>query len=89
MEDMEETLVKAVMAIVAGISIMFAICVVAFFGGTIVWWLWPYAIPAVFPGLVLKGVLASKLTWWSAVALTWISTLLVKGTSTTTNANSK
>jgi hypothetical protein len=86
---MEENLVKAVMAIVAGISIMFAICVVAFFGGTIVWWLWPYAIPSAFPGLVLKGVLAPKLTWWSAVALTWISILLVKGISTTTNTDTK
>jgi len=52
----------------------------AFLGGTIVWLIWPFAIPAAFPGLVTSGVIAAKLSWWSAVCLTWLFSILLKAT---------
>lgn len=55
---------------------------VALFGGTLVYWLWPIAIPAAFPGLVTTGVLAAKIMWWPAVCLTWLFGILVKSTVT-------
>ena len=48
------------------------------FGGTIVWLIWPVAIPAVFPGLVTSGAIAAKLTWIQSVCLTWIFSILIK-----------
>ena len=53
----------------------------AFLGGTIVWLLWPLAIPAVFPSLVASGVIAAKLTWWQSVCFAWLSGLLIKSSS--------
>ena len=68
----------AVGSIIVGAAIIAGVAVL---GGTIVWFLWPYAIPAAFPGLVTSGVLAAKLPWWSAVCLTWLCGILVKGTT--------
>jgi hypothetical protein len=52
----------------------------AFLSGTIVWLIWPYAIPAAFPGLVASGTLAAKLSWFSSVCLAWLSSILLKTT---------
>ena len=52
----------------------------AFLAGTIIWIIWPYAIPAAFPGLVASGTLAAKLPWFSSVCLTWVSSILLKTT---------
>jgi hypothetical protein len=38
-------------------------------GGTFLFFVWPIAIPVAFPGLVEKGVIAAKLTWWASVCL--------------------
>ena len=65
----------------------FVVFFAALFGGTIVWLIWPVAIPAAFPGLVAAGALAAKLTWWQSVTLAWIFGALIK--STNTNSNSK
>jgi len=61
------------------------IAVAAFLGGTIVYWVWPVAIPAAFPGLVASGVLAAKLAWWQAVCLTWIFGIMIKSSQTNNN----
>jgi len=66
---------------------LIAITLLAIVGGTVVWILWPMAIPYAFPGLVASGVIAGKLSWWTSVTLTWIFGLLIK--STQTNNNSK
>lgn len=50
----------------------------AFLGGTLVWLIWPIAIPATFPGLVASGVLSAKLSWRVAVCLTWLFGCLIK-----------
>jgi hypothetical protein len=49
--------------------------------GTLVYYLWPIAIPGVFPGLVNSGTLAAELTWIQAVALALLSEALVKATT--------
>jgi hypothetical protein len=51
--------------------------------GTILWWLWPIAIPAAFPAGVRQGLLAARLTWGQAVALSWVFAILFKGTPST------
>jgi len=79
---MMEKLISGIgVAVLASIGIFFA----AVFGGTIVWLVWPVAIPAVFPGLVAAGSLAAKLSWWQSVVLTWLLGILIKSTNTTNN----
>lgn len=46
-----------------GFIVFGAIRCLSVLSGTIVWLLWPVAIPAAFPGLVATGVLAAKLSW--------------------------
>lgn len=74
---------------IAGLLISIgAIATVALFsviGGTIVFWIWPVAIPGAFPGLVASGVIAGKLGWWTAVCLTWLAGILWKATQTNNN----
>lgn len=53
----------------------------AVFGGTIVWLIWPVVAKA-FPALVASGILASNLSWWDSVSLTWLFGLLIKSTQT-------
>lgn len=70
-----------VSALLVALSILF----VAFIGGTVVWLVWPIAIPAAFPGLVASGALAGKLSWWVSVCLVWIFGSLIKSTQTNNN----
>jgi len=72
--------------IIAGLFISLGsisiIGLLAVFGGTLVYWLWPYAIPTAFPGLVENGTIAPELSWWASVCLTWLFGILVKSTQT-------
>lgn len=72
---------KIVGMFLIGLAIAFLSAII---GGTVLWLIWPVAIPAVFPKVVEQGVLAAKLTWWQAVLFTWIATILLKP-----NTNSK
>lgn len=55
-------------------------------GGTIVWLLWPTAVAA-FPGLVKAGYLAADLSWSSAVALTFVCSLLFTSQASSKSSN--
>lgn len=79
MEKLFEGLLIALVAVVI-------IGIIALFGGTIVYFIWPVAIQA-FPGLTNAGFLTANLTWGQAVCLTWLFGILIK--STQTNNNSK
>lgn len=69
--------------VVMNVGILFAsVFIGAFLSGTVVWIIWPFAIPAAFPGLVTSGVLASKISWWAAVCLSWIFNLLIRASVT-------
>ena len=50
-------------------------------GGVFVWFFWPYAMPAAFPGLVEAGYIAESLTFWESLALSFLSATLFKATS--------
>lgn len=65
-----------------GILALVILFITAVLAGTILYFFWPLAIPAVFPRVVKLGFLAEKLTWLQAVALTWITAILF-GHSTT------
>jgi hypothetical protein len=78
---------KFIEGLLFALGVMAIVAVVAVLGGTVLYLIWPVAIPVVFPGLVESGVLADKLAWWPAVCFTWICGILIK--STQTNNNSK
>lgn len=61
---------------------------IAVISGTLVWCIWPVAIPAAFPGLVASGTLAASLTWWQSVCLSWLAGCLIKS-SLHSNKSSK
>ena len=73
---------KVFIAIGAGLFAMLAIVISALVGGTIIWLVWPFAIPVIFPALVASGVIAGKITWVASVFFTWICAILIKSTST-------
>ena len=71
--------------LIIAIGVMATVALIAVLGGTIIFWIWPVAIPAAFPGLVTSGVLAGKIAWWPAVCLTWLFGILIKSTQTNNN----
>lgn len=73
-----------VAAVVGILLLMGTLFIGAFLGGTILFFIWPVAIPAMFPGLVASGVIATKLAWWQAVCGVWLFSILIKSTSSTT-----
>jgi len=72
-------------SIVAGILVILLIGLVAVISGTVVYLIWPIAIPSVFPGLVAAGTIAGKLLWWQAVCFTWLCGILIKSSQTNNN----
>jgi hypothetical protein len=66
-----------------GIVLLGALALVS---GTILYLIWPVAIPVAFPGLVENGILAASLPWWVSVCLTWVFSILIKS-SNTNNCN--
>jgi hypothetical protein len=73
---------KAFIVIVMGVIVALAIVTFsAVIGGTIVYWLWPVAIPAILPRVVREGWVAARLTWWQAVTTVWILGLLIKSST--------
>jgi hypothetical protein len=78
---------KFLMGLLIALGTIALVAFIALISGTILYWIWPVAIPAVFPGLVTAGTLAAKLAWWQAVCLTWICGILIKSTQTNNNKN--
>lgn len=73
---------KFITGLVAGIGMIALVGLLAVASGTIVWLIWPVAVPAVFPAAVASGVIAGKLSWWTSVCLSWLTGLLIKGSTT-------
>ena len=80
---MEKIIGTILIAIVAIILLGF----MALFGGTIIFWLWPHVMPEVFPGLVAGGFVVAKIAWWKAVLLTWLTSILFKGSSSNSKSD--
>jgi hypothetical protein len=76
---------KLIAGFLAGVGLVFIIVLIALISGTILYFIWPIAIPAVFPGLVEKGIIAGKLSWVVSVCLTWICGILIKASQSNTN----
>jgi len=68
--------IKDKIILVLGVAVFIAF--IALVGGTILYWIWPIAIPATFPGAVASGIIAGKLSWWCSVTLVWIFSILIK-----------
>jgi hypothetical protein len=68
-----------------GIIAIVLIGAIAVFSGTIVYFIWPYVVPAVLPKLVTTGVIAGQLTWGQSVLLTWLCSILIKSSQTNNN----
>lgn len=72
---------KFIAGLIIGLVAILMIGLMALVGGTIVFWLWPYAIPALFPAQVAAGTLLASVPWWPTVLFTWICGILFKGSS--------
>ena len=75
---------KFITGLSAGIVAVVLIGFLAVVSGTIVWLIWPVAVPAVFPAAVASGAIAGKLSWWASVCLSWLAGILIKGSNNTT-----
>ena len=75
---------KFITGLSAGIVAVVLIGFLAVVSGTIVWLIWPVAVPAVFPAAVASGAIAGKLTWWASVCLSWLTGILIKRSNNTT-----
>lgn len=74
---------KTLLLAIDGIAVAIAAFIgLALLAGAIVWLLWPIAIHA-FPGLVAKGYLASDISIWTAISVTFITAILIKPTNVT------
>lgn len=69
----------------AVIFVAIAVAFAALIGGTILYFIWPFAIPVAFPGAVTSGAIAGKLSWWASVCLVWVFAILFKSTQTNNN----
>ncbi len=67
-------------AIGLGISGMALFVVGAVFSGTVLWIVWPYALPVVLPKLVSSGWIPAHLSWWTCVCFSWAWSLLFGST---------
>ena len=73
---------KILESIGAAVLAIIVVGLAALLSGTILFLIWPVAIPAAFPGLVASGVLTARLSWWGSVCLSWVAGLLIKSTIT-------
>lgn len=77
-------------AIAVGAVVLVAI--IAFFmavlGGTVLWLVYPH-IHSLFPTAAAKGVIAQDLSWWDSVCVTWIFSLLIKSSYSSSSTKNK
>jgi hypothetical protein len=77
MNDFLETMAKA---LVISFIVFISVALMSLISGTIVWLIWPVAIPSVFPDLVSKNIISGELSWWSSVCLSWLMGILFRTT---------
>jgi len=71
--------------LLSGIGIVATVALLAVLSGTILYWIWPVAVPMAFPKLVEEGWIAGQLDWWVSVCLVWVFGILIKATQTNNN----
>lgn len=76
---------KLLLGLGAAVLIAIVVAFAALIGGTILYFVWPIAIPAAFPGAVASGAITGKMSWWASVCLAWVFAILFKSTQTNNN----
>jgi hypothetical protein len=71
-----------IQSVFIGIGVIIGMGIIAVLAGTILWMLWPYTIPKIFPALVASGMMAGKISWITGVCTSWVFGILVKSTTT-------
>ena len=74
---------KILETIGAAVAAILVVGLCSVLGGTVLFLIWPVAVPAAFPGLVASGALAARLSWCGSVCLSWVAHILIKSTTTT------
>lgn len=46
------------------------------FGIFLIKWFWGWTIPEIFPGAVQQGLISSKISWWTALKLSVLFSLI-------------
>lgn len=70
--------------VIAALGFAALVAIGAVIGGTVVWILWPSAVPVLFPGLVESGAIVARAPWWACVCFAWICSWLFKGSTSKT-----
>ncbi len=83
---MSERGAKIIAGCISGFVTAIVVAFGATVGGTLLWLIWPLAVPEAFPGLVETGAVAARLSWRASVALTWVCALLIKASQTNNKA---
>jgi hypothetical protein len=78
---MENKFLIAIGALIIGLLIIAISSVIL---GTVLYVIWEDSVTAMFPSSVENGILASKLTWWQCVKISWVFSILIKSTNTET-----
>ncbi len=63
--------------LLVALGVVGLVAIGAFFGGTILYYVWPVTMVNVFH--------LPPLTWWQAVCLTWVCGILIKSSQSNTN----
>ena len=77
MNNLIPNLITAIMGVAL---ILFVAAIPGIVIGTIVWLLWPYVIPDIFPGLVASGSIVQDIPWLASFLLFYITSMLFKAT---------
>ncbi|MEI7481882.1 MAG: hypothetical protein WCK75_05990 [Elusimicrobiota bacterium] len=57
-------------------AIVFWVILIFVLGIFLIKWFWMWTIPGLFPGAVAAGLVASKISWWTALKLSVLVALL-------------
>ena len=56
-------------------------------GGTLIWLIWEFTIPYMFPKAVESGYIVADPAWWKCVLFSWFCGLTFKGTSSSSSSD--
>ncbi len=57
-------------------AIVFWVILIFVLGIFLIKWFWMWTIPGLFPGAVAAGMVAAKISWWTALKLSVLVALL-------------
>jgi len=57
-------------------AIVFWVILIFVLGIFLIKWFWMWTIPGLFPGAVAAGLVAAKISWWTALKLSVLVALL-------------